>query len=60
MNDEFRRERARTVRSIADNADPFTKKRLLDLAERYEDSVKRPAPSAFALRMIDQMIDQAS
>jgi hypothetical protein len=36
MNEEFLQERARAVRSIAANADPFTKKRLLDLADRYE------------------------
>lgn len=36
MNEEFRKQRARAVRTIADKADPFTKKRLLDLADRYE------------------------
>jgi len=29
MDEEFRRERAMTVRAIAEKADPFTKKRLL-------------------------------
>jgi hypothetical protein len=43
MNDESLRERARTVRSIADKADPFTKKRLLDLAESYDAKVGRPS-----------------
>jgi hypothetical protein len=42
MNDEFLRERARAVRTIADKADPFIKKRLLDLAEKYERSIGRP------------------
>ena len=34
---EFIEERARTVRAIADHADPFTRRRLLALALRYEN-----------------------
>lgn len=37
MNEQFRKEHARTVREIAEKADPITKKRLLDLASRYDD-----------------------
>jgi hypothetical protein len=47
MNDDFLRERARAVRAIAENADPFTKKRLLELAERYESGARRPLPYAY-------------
>lgn len=36
MDDEFCRERLRTVRDLAENADPFIKKRLLELARHYE------------------------
>jgi hypothetical protein len=36
MNDEYLRERALVVRTIADKADPFTKKRLLALADKYD------------------------
>jgi hypothetical protein len=36
MNDEYLRERALVLRTIADKADPFTKKRLLALADRYD------------------------
>jgi hypothetical protein len=36
MDDEFLKKRARTVRSLAEKADPFIKGRLLDLAEKYE------------------------
>ena len=43
MNDEFLKARARQVRSIADKADPFTTKRLLDLAESYEGRIGRPS-----------------
>jgi hypothetical protein len=49
MTDEFRLRRVRTVREIASNADPFTKKRLLDLAARYEQAIRRsPAPIPLA------------
>ncbi|HZP64135.1 MAG TPA: hypothetical protein VFB28_12035 [Terriglobales bacterium] len=53
MNEEFRQRRARTVREIADKADPFTKKRLIDLAERYEEK-PRP-PTALPTRGIDAL-----
>lgn len=36
MNEQFRKEHARTVREIAEKADPITRKRLLDLASRYD------------------------
>ena len=39
MNDQFLRERAQTLRAIADTADPFTKARLLDLAKPYENNI---------------------
>jgi hypothetical protein len=34
--DDFNKERAILVRDLADKADPFTKKRLIDFANRYE------------------------
>lgn len=42
MDDEFCKERARTVRAIAEQADPLIKKRLLRLAANYEQRVDRP------------------
>ncbi|MCP1845403.1 hypothetical protein ACVIHI_001677 [Bradyrhizobium sp. USDA 4524] len=39
MDDEFCKERARTVRALAEQADPFIKKRLLQLADHYERRV---------------------
>ena len=44
MNEEFFKHRARTVRDIAGKADPFTKKRLLELAAKYETKPRRPTP----------------
>ncbi|MGY3443279.1 hypothetical protein [Bradyrhizobium sp. USDA 4473] len=42
MDDEFCRERARIVRELAEQADPFIKKRLLQLAANYERRIDRP------------------
>jgi hypothetical protein len=36
---EFFAERAKLVRDLADRADPFTKIRLLKLAERYDEGL---------------------
>jgi hypothetical protein len=43
---EFTEERARLVRMLADKADPFTKVRLVKLAEKYDERLglgSRPA-----------------
>ena len=42
MDDKYFREQAARVRAIADTADPFTKKRLLALAERYDAGKSSP------------------
>jgi hypothetical protein len=42
MTDEFRQERAMTVRAMAEKADPFTKKRLLALAAKYAHAQRPP------------------
>jgi hypothetical protein len=44
LDEEFKKQRARTVRDLADKAaDPFIKRRLQDLAARYEDDgLKHP------------------
>jgi hypothetical protein len=46
MNEDYFKEQAARVRQIASNADPFTKRRLLDLAEKYDGrkSIRRPTP----------------
>jgi hypothetical protein len=43
MDQEFCRQRAQHVRDLAEKADPFIRKRLLDLADRYD--AKGGAPS---------------
>ena len=37
MDERFYRDRARVLRELANEADPFIKKRLLLLAKNYED-----------------------
>ena len=39
MDEDFCRERAKTVRELAEKADPFIRKRLLELASHYERRV---------------------
>ncbi len=41
MNEQFFHDRAKEVRRLAEKADPFTRMRLLELADRY-DSKPRP------------------
>jgi len=43
MDDEFCRERARTVRALAERADPLIKRRLLQLASHYERRITKPS-----------------
>lgn len=43
MNDAYFKEQSRRVRAIADDADPFTKKRLLALAASYDARIGRPS-----------------
>lgn len=46
MDASFYRERADLVRSLAGRADPFTERRLLDLAKRYEQQAGKPGDVA--------------
>jgi hypothetical protein len=39
MNEDYFKQQALRVRALADRADPFVKKRLLDLAENYEAKI---------------------
>ena len=42
MDEGFSKERIRLIRALAENADSFTKRRLLDLVKRYDDVKRRP------------------
>ena len=52
MNDDFLEAQSRRVRSMADTADPFTKKRLLALAEAYDAKLGRPSRASRQLPMV--------
>jgi hypothetical protein len=43
MDSSFLKEHAARCRSLADKADEFTKRRLLDLAVRYEGRLSQPS-----------------
>jgi len=53
MNDEYFKQQAARVRALADKADPFTRKRLLDLAERYDARLGRPSRATRQLLLPD-------
>jgi hypothetical protein len=42
---EFAEERAKVIRSMASTADPFTKLRLLALAQKYESQLGKRSPA---------------
>lgn len=44
LDEDFRKQRASLVRELAARADPFIRRRLLDLAARYEGPERRPIP----------------
>jgi hypothetical protein len=45
MDDDFYKERARQIREIATQADPFIRKRLLRLAGNYDAMITRIRPA---------------
>jgi hypothetical protein len=49
MDSAFLKEQAMRCRSLAENADQFTKRRLLDLAEKYDDRSGRPSRASRTL-----------
>lgn len=42
MDEDFLKNWARQVRELAEKADPFTKRRLIILADDYEKQLKKP------------------
>jgi hypothetical protein len=52
MDEEYFKEQSRRVRTIAENADPFTKKRLLALAESYDSRLGRPSRATRQLQQL--------
>jgi hypothetical protein len=58
MDSEFIRQRAAHCRSLAEKADPFIKRRLLDLATKYEASVLKQ-PSQISIDLTAQVVPRA-
>ncbi len=48
MDTNFLKAHADRCRSLAENADEFTKRRLLDLEANYDEQLKAAGPSAAA------------
>jgi hypothetical protein len=51
MDSSFLKEQATRCRDLAEKADQFTKRRLLDLAEKYEDRLGRPSRAVRSLKI---------
>jgi hypothetical protein len=49
MDDEFLKQRAQFIRDLADKADPFIKRRLMDLARNYDARIARPSRATVTL-----------
>jgi len=49
MDEAFIKQRALHVRNLAEKADPFIKRRLLDLAVSYESRLGRPSQPTVSL-----------
>ncbi len=49
MDSSFLKEQADRCRSLAENADPFIRRRLLNLAEKYDGQLNRPSRTTRSL-----------
>jgi hypothetical protein len=52
MDDEYFKEQAAHVRKLASMADPFIKRRLLDLAEKYDARMRKPSRATVLLKTV--------
>jgi hypothetical protein len=57
VDTNFLKAHAERCRSLAENADEFTKRRLLDLAANYEKRFKAAGPSA-ATSLLKSLLDR--
>ncbi len=60
LDEQFMKQRASMVRDLASRADPFIKRRLLDLAARYEDPERGATPVMPANLQIKSQNKQAT
>jgi hypothetical protein len=52
MDEEFLKQRVRLTRDLAEQADPFIKRRLMDLANNYEARLTRPSQATVSVLSI--------
>jgi hypothetical protein len=57
MDNSSLKELADRCRRLAENADTFTKRRLLDLAERYDDTLNRPSRATRSLGVPGSLLE---
>jgi hypothetical protein len=57
MDNSFLKEQADRCRSLAEIADQFTKRRLLDLAEQYDSRLGRPSRASRALAIPGSLLE---
>jgi hypothetical protein len=57
VDSSFLKEQADRCRRLAEKADPFIKKRLLDLAETYEDRLGRPSRAVRSLQIPTTLLE---
>jgi hypothetical protein len=57
MDNSFLKEQADRCRSLAEIADPFIKKRLLDLAVHYDNRLGRPSRAVRSLGIAGSLIE---
>jgi hypothetical protein len=57
MDSSFLKEQANRCRSLAEKADPFIKKRLLDLAAKYDVKLGVPSRASRTLGIPGSLLD---
>ncbi len=57
MEDSLLKEQAERCRALAEKADQFTRRRLLDLAEKYEDRLGRPSRASRVLGIPGSLLE---
>jgi hypothetical protein len=57
MDSSFIKEQADRCRSLAEKADPFIKRRLLDLAEKYDEKLGRPSRAVRTLGIPTSLLE---
>jgi hypothetical protein len=57
MDSSFLKEQASRCRSLAETADQFTKRRLLDLAEKYEAKLGGPSRASRTLGIPGSLLE---